>query len=199
MYIYGSLTWNSEPFSSSVNFLDLTITLNNGHITTSTFQKPMNLYIYIPPHSTHQPGMLKSLIFGQLQNYWKQNTHSEDYEKVATLLFTRLRDRGYDSNTLSSLFKEAARKIDSPSNSQSQPRNTQDLSKTLFIHEEFHPDRPHPSNIHHIFDQTCQSVIEALDLSTCVCYSKPKNLFETVSKTSFHNLPKNVKASDILA
>ena len=50
------LTWTSEEPSKSVNFLDLTITLKpNGTFTTATYQKPMNLYLYLPWITAHPP------------------------------------------------------------------------------------------------------------------------------------------------
>jgi hypothetical protein len=49
---YSQLKWTSSGLSSSVNFLDITITIeNNGKISTKTFQKPKNLHLYIPPSS----------------------------------------------------------------------------------------------------------------------------------------------------
>jgi len=47
----------------TVNFLDLTITINsNGLLTTKTYQKPTNLHLYLPPTSAHPPGVLKRII-----------------------------------------------------------------------------------------------------------------------------------------
>jgi hypothetical protein len=43
------LEWETEPHSTTVNFLDLTILLNpSGNLKTITFQKLMNLYLYRP-------------------------------------------------------------------------------------------------------------------------------------------------------
>ena len=56
---FGLLTWEIEEPSHSVNFLDLTIEIRDGHFFTKTYQKPTNLYQYIPPSSAHPPGMIK--------------------------------------------------------------------------------------------------------------------------------------------
>ena len=45
---FGILTWDFEEPSHTVNFLDLTISIENCRIVTRTYQKPMNLYQYIP-------------------------------------------------------------------------------------------------------------------------------------------------------
>ena len=75
-----ALTWTSTKLSKSVDFLDLTITIApNGYITTRTFQKKMNLFLYIPSNSAHPPGLLKSLIFGLLLTYFNQNKDTNDF------------------------------------------------------------------------------------------------------------------------
>jgi hypothetical protein len=57
---FGSLKWVITDPSTSVNFLDLNISINsNNNIEMSTFQKMTNLHLYIPPPSSHPPSRLK--------------------------------------------------------------------------------------------------------------------------------------------
>eukprot|EP00804_Cyclotella_cryptica_P027887 CCRYP_003803-RB/>CCRYP_003803-RB protein AED:0.26 eAED:0.26 QI:0/-1/0/1/-1/0/1/0/169 len=44
---YGVLKWDITNPKTAVNFLDLTITIKNDRLTTKTFQKPNNPYLYI--------------------------------------------------------------------------------------------------------------------------------------------------------
>jgi hypothetical protein len=37
------------------DFLDLTLEIKNGCIVTKTYEKPTNLFLYIPPTSAHSP------------------------------------------------------------------------------------------------------------------------------------------------
>eukprot|EP00957_Ditylum_brightwellii_P148309 11291459-Ditylum_brightwellii.AAC.1 len=46
--------------------MDLTITIKDGKITTKLYEKSLNLYLYIPPHSAHPPGVLNGIIFDQI-------------------------------------------------------------------------------------------------------------------------------------
>ena len=67
---FGILEWEFEEPSKKVNFLDLTISIENESvITTKTFQKAMNLYQYLSPMSNHPPGMMKGIIYSLLKTY----------------------------------------------------------------------------------------------------------------------------------
>lgn len=90
------LQWETEQLSTNVTFLDLTISITNHQtIHTKTYQKPMHLHLYIPPHSAHPPSMIKSLIFGLLLTYWKQNSDGNDFKEMVKLLYKRLLNRGH--------------------------------------------------------------------------------------------------------
>jgi hypothetical protein len=63
----AQLEWESPGPSREVDFLDLHIQHNqNGPITTSMDQKPMNLYIFCLPTSAQPLSMLYGLIYGTL-------------------------------------------------------------------------------------------------------------------------------------
>ena len=47
---FGILTWEVDKPSKSVTYLDLTIEIDGDSFITRTFQKPYNLYQYIPYH-----------------------------------------------------------------------------------------------------------------------------------------------------
>ena len=47
---FGILKWNVEDPSLTVDFLDLTLTIEDGNIVSKTYQKPLNLYQYICPN-----------------------------------------------------------------------------------------------------------------------------------------------------
>ena len=41
--------------------MDMTISIRRDRIATSLYEKAMNLYLYIPPHYAHTPGVLTGL------------------------------------------------------------------------------------------------------------------------------------------
>jgi hypothetical protein len=101
---YGSLRWEFDTHSDSVNFLDITISLDKGTIHVRPFEKHLNLYLYIPPHSAHPPHGLSSLICGRI-------THIQRIMTCPTFLWTylkklrrRLLSRGYPDTQILPAF-----------------------------------------------------------------------------------------------
>ena len=50
---FGILTWEVNDPSTTVDYLDVTLKIENGEIISKTYQKPINLYQYITPNSAH--------------------------------------------------------------------------------------------------------------------------------------------------
>ena len=108
------LEWNTKELDNTSNFLDLTLWIDksSNQLHYKTYQKPMNLFLYIPCHSASPPGLLKSLINGLTSMYKRQNSRREDFRDNMKKLYKRLRARGYTSKQLTPLFKEVAEKLD---------------------------------------------------------------------------------------
>ena len=63
---FPGLTWEFSEPSTSVDFMDMTITINKlNKIETTLFKKRLNLRLYIP-HSAHPPGLLLGIIYSTL-------------------------------------------------------------------------------------------------------------------------------------
>ena len=163
----SNLEWNTDELSGTVNFLDLTLWIDkkSNNIQYSTYQKPMNLFLYIPQHSASPPGLLNSLIFGLVGTYKRQNSSIEDFKVNVGMLFNRLLARGYKRDTLVEVFKEVATnlvsappsvksKCTNPSRpkSQSQSQSTtscqDNTDSRLFFHLPYHPRGVVASNKH---------------------------------------------------
>ncbi|CAB9503752.1 Reverse transcriptase (RNA-dependent DNA polymerase) [Seminavis robusta] len=57
------LHWEFTALSSQVDFMDMTITLTHDNkLVTTLYEKPTNLYLYIPSHSCHPPGLLSGVV-----------------------------------------------------------------------------------------------------------------------------------------
>jgi hypothetical protein len=83
---FGRLTWKVTRPSRHAIFLDLNLYIVRRQIKTTTYQKELNLYLYLPGSSAHTLGMIKGTIYGQLLCYYEHNNANDDYLKVACLL-----------------------------------------------------------------------------------------------------------------
>lgn len=197
-----NLEWNTEDLCQSVNFLDLTIWIDNDsrRIKYKTYQKEMNLYLYIPQHSASPPGLLRSLVYSLLGTYKRQNSYKEDFNLMVSRLFERLITRGYNRETLTTLFMEVATKLDSPSykskKSRSKPSSKAPEINQLFFHLPYHPKGVSRRFIQQQYKLHCERPDEIgesfrnykfsdgsslnIDKLT-VAYSRPKNLRDLLS------------------
>lgn len=200
---FGILTWDIGKLSQSVDFLDLTITINNGRIETRTFQKAMNLYLYLPPASAHSPSIIKGMIFGLMSRYYAQNTHREDYIYFVTLLYRRLLDRGWKREDIYQIFIDASTKIESRGQSQRQQQqqlqqqqqqstsNADDLDKSIFIHLQYHPHDITRRTIRQLFEEHCGELFgNTMGIERpIIAYSRLKNIGEYITQAQLHEAP----------
>jgi len=108
---WGSLKWKIENPSKKTVFLDLEINIQGNTVTTKTYQKDMNLYLYIPPLSAHPPSCFKGLITGEVRRYWLQN-NLEDFQQLLSKFIERLIARGHTLQTITPLLQNAAATLD---------------------------------------------------------------------------------------
>ena len=139
MNAFPGLTWEFEDPSDKVNFMDLTITIKNGHVSTSLFEKPLNLHLYIPPHSAHPPGLLPGIVHSTLFRIFTLCSDHDDRVLRTRVFFKRLQARGYKSDQIKSLFYKAitrAKQYSGPTNS------TRNDHTSVIFHLPFHPNDP---------------------------------------------------------
>jgi hypothetical protein len=183
------LDWEVMSPSRCVDFLDLTVRITPaGLITTRTFQKPMNLYLYRPPSSAQPPSILYGLIFGTLHRYFWQNSDRSDMEHFTNLFFERLQRRGHTAASLAPLFQKAASRVDTSSMPVPRlgPLGPQyNQAETFFLHLPFHPQDPSRMDIQQIFDETLRSALEDAPIGTnrmTIAYSRAPNIGDTVRR-----------------
>ncbi|KAL7522484.1 hypothetical protein ACHAWX_007171 [Stephanocyclus meneghinianus] len=186
---FGLLKWEFEEPSHEVTYLDLTITLKNGRISTKTYQKPMNLYLYIPPHSAHPPGMIRGMVYGLLRHYYEQNSEREDFLLIMSLLFKRLIWRGWDKRFLHKLFISSYERIKTKAPSRAELAGTltnlNSHRERLFFHLEYHPSDIPRRQIRQIYEEECQDILQSkIGISEfTIAYSRPSNVADMVSKS----------------
>ena len=78
----GCLQWEFSKLSKSVAFLDMKVKITpSGRLTTSLYEKPMALYLFIPPNSAHPPGTNVGHIMGNVLRIFCLNSDERDIKQ----------------------------------------------------------------------------------------------------------------------
>lgn len=197
---FGQLQWDATSLKKSVDFLDLTITIeDDGKISTKTFQKAMNLHLYIPATSAHRTGMIKGIINSLIHRFYKQNSMRKDFIYVTTLLYQCLIARGWDKQWMKHLIMVAVDRI------QYQEQHPQPAPKTLqpknsvFLHLQYHPNDIPRTELRALFRKNCTALEEMTTendkpfaiSSLIIAYSRAKNLRDVLTSAKLHEVSGN--------
>ncbi len=167
------LTWEFTERSRTAVFMDLAISLENGHFHTKIYAKPMALHLYIPPASSHAPGLATGLIFGHMLRVHRLCSHQHDIDREIDLFFQRLRNRGYTSEIILPLFKRAevnarerlAREKDMELDDYIINKDKLEHNSRLFFHLPFHPSNPDSAAIQKIWRENIATPFGRKELS----------------------------------
>ena len=202
---FGKLTWATPSFGDTAIFLDLEINIKNRKLETKTYQKPLNLYLYLPPQSSHPPSTLKSLIYGNLRRFWIQCSKLTDYIDLAKKFFLNLLARGNDRKKITELFKECARSLDhNPPTTIRTKSRTQYINKkktlfnkqTMIYHTTYHPQNIPRKYIQRAYQDTCKDLPCTSNL--IICYHRPKNIRDVLIPSRLHNSKEYANPSSYL-
>ena len=164
----------------------------------------MNLYLYIPSHSAHPPGLLKSLIFGLISTYHRQNTFHSDFLHYSRLLYDRLLAKGHTAKNIKPIFITAAERLgatltDTRTLNLDKHKRNKSTTNKLFFNLPFHPKDVSRQYIRDMYENTCKTPdkngdslkhfetelgskfqIERMTLA----YHRPKNLRDLLSPST---------------
>jgi hypothetical protein len=189
---WGNLKWSLEEPTRKTNFLDLNIEIKHSNLHFSTFQKPLNLHLYIPPLSAHPQSCIKGLIAGEIRRYWIQNSPN-DFQTLVRKFIERLHARGHTVNNLTPLLLQAAATLDSHTTKRQDP--SPQAQSTLYIHWTHHPKGIQRSEIRQLYNQTIKQ--HGTHDRMVVAMSRPKNLRDILTKTAL-TLPDNSTMQDYI-
>lgn len=194
---FGKLTWDilEQELSTTVNFLDLTLSIQGHKIVSRTYQKEMNLYLYIPPASAHPTGCIKGTVFGLTRRYYAQNTFRRDYINFIKLLYHRLIRRGWDRSKMRQMILDACSTVERTNKTPAAPdildrtlRAEDDGKNRLFLHFTYHPEDIPRKRIQELFEQHCGELLrhEINIARPTIAYSRPKNIGDLITKAKLH-------------
>ena len=153
------LEWEFMDLSNPVNFLDMTTMITtDGCIKTTLYEKPMALYLFIPPYPAHPNIVLIGHIFGNTLRIFHLNSDANDKTKETVIFYQRFLTCGHKHDELTPLFLntiENARKFIAMSNGQQNATKMQKLGgfkKALLTHKT--PYKTPPHKIQQLFSET---------------------------------------------
>jgi hypothetical protein len=151
---FGQLRWTFSDRSLKADFLDLSLTLEfDGSVTSTLFEKQLNLHMYLPPHSSHPPGALRGLIFGMTHRIYRLCSEPSDRRRRILALYRRLIGRGHSSYRVRPLLEEALahsiKPVPPPPLDPIDPLFISD--DRIFLHLPFHPLDPPSTEVQDLF------------------------------------------------
>ena len=161
----------------------------------------MALYLYIPPHSCHAPGVLTGLIFGNILRIYQLCSRKRDIDQEIKLFFHRILDRGYQLHKITPIFAKAienAKRYLSRTTEYRkhlQNKKEEESRQRVFYHLPYHPDNPPSSTIQRLWRKHVSHPIGQIPLNylknhegypvpikqLTVCYSRAPNLGNLLS------------------
>ena len=118
--------------------MDFTVTLrHNIPIRTRFYEKALNLYLYLPPHTCHPPGILSGTIAGMILRILQLTSDRNDCHVLFCNFFWHLCLHGYSPQTLRPLFSQHTACAAQSSTCINQP-----IYPQLFFHLPFHSLNP---------------------------------------------------------
>lgn len=119
--------------------LDLSLILNHSdnneydHITHSLYQKPANIYQYIPYISNHKSAVFTNFITQELCRFRLNCTLPQDYNACVDLFTERLIARGYDMDVINDCVNNIPPRLDLITKLQHNLINPQSRTKSQII------------------------------------------------------------------
>jgi hypothetical protein len=203
---WHGLEWEFTEQSTSVNFMDLTISVRNTSLHTTVYAKKENLYLYLPPHSSHPKGCFTGIVLGMVLWVWRLCTDKSDADHKIEEFLHQLLARGHTRTSLTPLFIQAEANAAtymarSPKEHEAiLEQKKEEGSKQLYFHLQHHPEDPKARAIQelwteyvsHLPGQPAAALIKNKDGDSCgidklvVAYSRPLNLRNRFSVRNIH-------------
>eukprot|EP00804_Cyclotella_cryptica_P017252 CCRYP_016814-RA/>CCRYP_016814-RA protein AED:0.34 eAED:-0.04 QI:0/-1/0/1/-1/0/1/0/363 len=160
MQQWHRLEWEFSPISQSCNYMDLTLTISSQTIQSTLHEKAQNLYLYLPPLSSHPRGPLQSLIFGNILQIHRLCSTPQETIKNTHAFHRLLTNRGHPSATITALFQKVTQNalefmsLTPDDHATHQQMLKEKTENTIFLHLQYHPQDPPARDQQHVWQQT---------------------------------------------
>ena len=138
---HPTIKYTSESSRTTINYLDITVNLNEGIMTTNTYHKPTDANNYLHYKSSHPKHQKESIPFSQYLRMKRNNSTDEGAKQSIDKLEQAFHQRGYPKITLdrSKTAVEPTTQLDLLNNPIPDQKKTND--KIIFV-TTYHPGAP---------------------------------------------------------
>jgi hypothetical protein len=194
---YHGLNWRFTDLSDTVEFMDLKLYIQDGTIYSSLYEKALNHHLYIPPHSSHPPGVTLGLVHGLVFRIVTLCSHDDDVLAKLRLSFQHLRRRGYAASKILPIYHDAIKRAKDYIGSNT---DTKMDRSSILLKLHFHPQDPPSSELQRAWKEELSTPVGGLPLAQIlsghtkmaigvdkltVCYRRPPNLGNLLSNRQF--------------
>ena len=178
----GVIKFKHEYSTEKVDFLDLTIAIENGRLVTNLFIKPSNQQLYLDFKSNHPDPCKEGVIFGQALRVLERCSKKEDSEAHLDNLKSKLVARNYPEDLIESKFKKAKSNSRTTLINKSRRKKNEDDKKVRLI---FTYNKGNPP-LHKWIREAKRFLLKddrakSLGQNIQICYKQPKNLRSMVT------------------
>ena len=169
----------------------MSLSITGNKIVSKTFQKPENLFLYLPASSAHPQGCIKGTVYSLINRYYRHNTNRKDYIFYVAELYRHLLNRGWETTYIRQLIMDATTKIEERGSRPRTPPTSKSDEESLYIHLEYHPDNISRQKLRQLYDQHCGELfLKELGIERpTIAYSRPKNVGDYVTQAKLHQAP----------
>ena len=104
---HETIKFTEESSTQTINFLDISVTLNNGELTTSLYCKPTDSHNYLLYSSEHPRHLLRGIPYSQFLRVRRICSNISDFRQNSLMLATHFVRRGYPLKLISEALKRA--------------------------------------------------------------------------------------------
>ena len=198
---YAGLEWTFWDHLPSLDYIDIVISIKGSSIHTTLFEKELNLYLFIPPHSCHPPGLLTGLVLGMCHRIYTLCSDDDDILRLLQQSLYRLRARGYpDSQTLPLFERAHIIALEHRPYKFKVVDEEEALKTRIFFHTEYHISNPKSYELQQAWKENILQPTGDTHVTTVcnrhghplectkmtVAYSRPRNLGNLLSSRNLH-------------
>jgi len=149
----------------------MSLSIERGKIKSTIYEKKLALYLYVPPHLAHPPGVLTGLIKSNTLQIHQLCTNNGDIATKLEVFFDILLDRDHQHKTLLSIFLKAIKNVKAYSLRSDKDAvaikeaKQEAAERSVYMHVPFHPNNPSSSTIQSIWRMYVAAPIGELPLN----------------------------------